>query len=341
MVNRRATIRDVAEAAGVSIGTISRALNEPERVKTATLAKITQAIKQLDYRVDTVAQSLRAGTTHAVALLVHDISNPIFIAAARAAQLVLNRANYLLVLASTDPSQHSDDTLIHMLAQRRMDGLIAFVRREDDEAANAALRSFEGPIVLFDRQIDVVADVVLTDHAEGMKRLTRHLLELGHRRIALITGAPQLFPGRERRRGFVDAFRAMGLEPPMRLVRDDSLEMQYGLREASAFLHSDEPPTAIIAGGNQILEGVVEAVRSNGLSIPGDISIAGFDDSPLARLASPPVTVVRRDVAQMGTIAAEILVQRLKVGRLEKTRRVVLPTELVLRESCGPPTSRR
>jgi LacI family transcriptional regulator len=340
MVNRRATIRDVAEAAGVSIGTISRALNEPERVKGATLAKITQAIKQLDYRVDTVAQSLRAGSTHVVALLVHDISNPIFIAAARAAQLVLNRANYLLVLASTDPSQHSDETLIKMLAQRRMDGLIAFVRREDDEAANAALRAFEGPIILFDRQIDVVADVVLTDHAEGMKRLTRHLLGLGHRRIALITGAPLIFPGRERRRGFVEAFRSMGLEPPMHLVRDDSLEMQYGLREASAFLHSDEPPTAIIAGGNQVLEGVVGAIQGNGLSIPHDISVGGFDDSPLARLASPPITVVRRDVAQMGAIAAEILVQRLKEGRLEKTRRVVLPTELVLRESCGQPRSR-
>jgi LacI family transcriptional regulator len=340
MVNKRATIRDVAQAAGVSIGTISRALNEPERVKQDTLDRITQAIKRLDYRVDAVAKSLRAGTTNAVALLVHDISNPIFIAAARAAQLVLNRANYLLVLASTDPSQHSDETLIQMLAQRRMDGLIAFVRREDDEAANAALRDFEGPIVLFDRQIDVVADVVLTDHGDGMKRLTRHLIELGHRRIALISGAPMIYPGRERRRGFVEAFREMGLEPPMHLVRGDSLEMQYGFREASAFVHSSEPPTAIVAGNNQILEGVVQAIRGNGLSIPRDISIAGFDDSPLARLASPPITVVRRDVAQMGTMAAEILLQRLREGRLEKPRRVVLPTELVLRESCGPPKAR-
>lgn len=334
----RATIHDVARAAGVSIGTVSRVINRRGRTGSSTQQRVNKAIATLGYRPNTVAQSMRTQTTRTVALLVHDIGNPIFATAARAAQSELERADYLLVLASA--GANSEASAVRLLGQRRMDGIIGFLRREDDAETLAALREFDGALVLFDRAMDVTADVVLTDHAGGMNRATRHLLDLGHRDIALVGGASSIFPGRERVRGFLEAFQARGLAPPLHLIRDQSLEAAYGFREASGLLHGEARPTAIIAAGNQLLEGVLAAVRAAGLAIPRDISLVGFDDSAVARLALPPVTVVERDVAQMGTMAAQMLLERLRLGREHPAQKVVLPTELVLRESCAPPPVR-
>ena len=165
------------------------------------------AVERLGYRVNTVAQSMRRQATRTVALLVHDIGNPVFAAAARAAQSVLEEEGYMLVLASSDAAG-SEAASIRLLGQRRMDGIIGFPRSENDAATIAALREFDGALVLFDRTMDVQADMVLTDHAGGMHRATTLLLDLGHRWIALVGGASSLYPGRERaretalRRGF-------------------------------------------------------------------------------------------------------------------------------------------
>jgi LacI family transcriptional regulator len=336
----RATIHDVARMAGVSIGTVSRALNRPDAVAPETRSRIEAAVIALGYRANAVAQSMRTQTTHIVALLVHDIANPIFIAAAQAAQRVLSHAGYLLVLASTDPWQASEAPTVRLLNQRRVDGLIGFLRSETDPEIIAALQEFEGAIVLFDRDMDVRADTVLTDHAGGIRRATRHLLYLGHRRIAFICGASDILPGRERMRGFREAFAAYGAEVPQDLVRDQSLESAYGFREASSLLRGPAQPTAILAAGNQLLEGTLEAVKEAAIDIPTDLSVIGFDDSALARLSTPPITIVRRNLMQMGTMAAEILIDRLKSGAKRATRRIVLPTELLLRDSCGPPRTR-
>jgi LacI family transcriptional regulator len=218
-----------------------------------------------------------------------------------------------------------------------MEGVIAFLRREDDPDMIKALSDFGGAVVVIDREIDLDADVVLTDHAGGVMRATQHLIDLGHRSVALIAGATSIRPGRERVRGFIEAFHSYGLEPPLHLIRDQSLDSAYGFREASGLLFErPSAPTAIIAAGNQLLEGVLDAIRAAKLEVPRDISLIGFDDSSVARLATPSVTVIARDIAQMGTIAAQMLLDRIRLGHKHPLQKVVLPTEIVLRNSCCP-----
>jgi LacI family transcriptional regulator len=336
----RATIHDVARAAGVSIGTVSRVINGHGRTGADTRARVKSAIASLGYRVNTVAQSMRRQSTRTVALLVHDIGNPIFAKASRSAQEVLEEAGYMLVLASTGTSAASEAAAVRMLGQRRMDGIIAFLRREDDPETLMALRDFDGALVMFDRAIEVQGDVVLTDHAGGVTRATRYLLDLGHRAIALIGGASSIYPGRERVRGFIEAFEACGFrQPPPSFIRTESLEIDYAFRETSSLIFDAAPPTAIIAAGNQVLEGVIAAIRATGRQFPKDISLIGFDDSAVAQLSVPPITVVARDVAQMGTMAAQMLLDRLRFGVGHPTQKVILPTQVTLRESCAPPTT--
>jgi LacI family transcriptional regulator len=186
----------------------------------------------------------------------------------------------------------------------------------------------------------VQGDVVLTDHAGGVTRATRHLLDLGHRAIALIGGASSIYPGRERVRGFIEAFEACGVrQPPSSFIRTESLDVDYAFREASSLLFDAAPPTAIIAAGNQVLEGVIAAIRAAGRQFPKDVSIIGFDDSAVAQLSVPPITVVARDVAQMGTMAAQMLLDRLRFGTSHPAQKVILPTQVTLRESCAPPAA--
>jgi LacI family transcriptional regulator len=336
----RATIHDVARAAGVSIGTVSRVINGHGRTGAATRARVNGAVESLGYRVNSIAQSMRRQSTRTVALLVHDIGNPIFAKAARSAQERLEDAGYMLVLASTGTSAASEAAAVRMLGQRRMDGIIAFLRREDDPDTLAALREFDGALVLFDRAMELRADVLLTDHAGGVVRATRYLLDLGHRAIALIGGASGIHPGRERVRGFIEAFDQYSVDRPAPgFIRTDSLEADYAFREASSLLLGAAPPTAIIAAGNQVLEGVITAIRAAGRRVPDDLSLIGFDDSAVAQLSIPPITVIARDVAQMGTMAAQMLLDRLRLGAAHPTQKVILPTEIALRESCAPLTA--
>jgi LacI family transcriptional regulator len=334
----RATIHDVARAAGVSIGTVSRVINGNGRTGAETRKRVNAAIEQLGYRVNTVAQSMRRQTTRAVAVLVHDISNPIFATVTSAAQSVLEGAGYVLVLASSGTAGGSEAATVSLLGQRRMDGIIGFFRREDDPETIAALREFDGALVLFDRTMDVEADVVLTDHAGGVMRATRYLLDLGHRRIALVGGIAGVYPARERTRGFIQGFEAHGIEPPPpSYIRTQSIESEYGFREASNLLFATPRPTAIIAGSNQTLEGVINAVRAASLKVPRDLSLVGFDDSAVARVFSPPITVIARNIVQMGVMAAEMVLERLSHGSDYPAQKVILNAQIVLRESCGPP----
>lgn len=331
----RVTIHGVAHAAGVSIGTVSRVINGG-RVRATTEQRVRTAIDQLGYEADPVAQSMRRRTTLAVAILAHDISNPIFAGVMSAAQKVLQDAGYMVVLSSSSSADGSEATTVKALSQRRVDAIIGFFKRENDPETASALRAFEGALVLFDRNMGVEADMVSTDNAGGIKQATSHLLELGHRRIALIGGTNGVLATRERARGVVDACKAFGVAPPpLNFFRTSSVDSDYGFQETSKLLCGTPRPTAIIAGSNRTLEGVIAAVRAAHLRIPDDISIVGFDNSPAARVCDPPVTVIARDVERMGTTAAEMVLRRLRAGPSLPPQRAPLQTQIILRGSCG------
>jgi DNA-binding LacI/PurR family transcriptional regulator len=332
-----ATIRDVARRAGVSVSTVSRVLNEYRFVSPETRRRVQTAMEELDYRPDLAAQSMRTGTSRAVGLIVSDISNPLFGVIARAVDEELHEHGYSLVLANSQNDPQREAELLLALRQRKIDGLIVALADERAPGLARRLASF-GACVLFDREVPRSrADTVVADHAAGIGAALDHLAGLGHRRVALIAGSPGQYGSRAR----VDAHRAavarLALDPDDALVWTGELSRETGYLAARALLAMREPPTALLAGNNQITVGVLAALRDLSLAVPRDLSLVACDDvEPLTILHDPPLDVVTRDVAAHGRVAAELVLDRLRGGTRGRPVRRVVPTEFVPRASSAP-----
>lgn len=329
----RATIRDVAEQAGVSVGTVSRVLND-KSVSARVLEAVNAAIKNMGYTPNAIAQSMRTKSTRAVGLVVNDISNPLFSGIAKGLDDFLSANDYSLFIASTNNDPRRERIIIESLKQRRVDGLAIAVSDERDKDITSILRGVEFPIVLLDRDLDISADSVCDDHASGMKKALRYLFDLGHEDIALITGDDSIRPSRERALGFRDAFTELNKQVNEERVIQGRFDSLFGYEEACKLFSCEQRPSAIIAGGNQILSGILRAIRQFRISIPDDLSLISCDEVDLAALMNPPITVISRDIGRVGQLAGELLIRRMDGDDLQYISRQFITTELVVRESC-------
>jgi LacI family transcriptional regulator len=330
------TIRDVALAADVAIGTVSRVLNGHKSVSDDVRRRVLKAIKKLKYEPDRVAQSMRLGVTRTVAFATRDISIPGFGAIVNAAEEALRNSGYTLMLTMTDERKDRELNLLRIFQQRRVDAAIMTISNESDAELTRQIGGLEIPIVLLDRENPPQLDAVTLDHRRGVRAATEYLYGLGHTRIALLTGNPSTRPAHERIAGFKEASPGPGRQANHRVVRTGAFSAEFGFRETSALLSTRNRPTAIIAGGMAMLPGVLRAIRARGLSIPGDVSVIAGADSDLAALATPSVTAVRWSGTDEGRMAVQLLLNRLG-NRFAPVQRVMLSTELVTRESCAPP----
>lgn len=333
------TIRDVAREARVSLGTVSRVLNQHETVSAEIRQRVEKAVRSLGYTPNAVAQSMRNQHTRTVGCIIRDINLPALAAFVRAAHDVLFQAGYALLLTNSEGQRHREMELVSILSSRKADALIIAHHSEQDEELHLMLKSTGIPVVLVDREYPSWADAVMVDHRNGVRRATEHLLQLGHRRIALITGNPALFPARERIAGFEAAYKAFGVKLVPDLIRKESFLADYAFQQTSILVTAKAPPTAIVAGGIDVLPGILRALRTRGLSIPKDISLVAASDSDLAQLSEPPITVESWDYAEVGRIAAQLVLERIGIAGESEPRRVLVPAELVQRGSCGPPPS--
>jgi LacI family transcriptional regulator len=331
------TIRDVARSAGVAIGTVSRVLNGHKSVGDEVRRRVLTAVTSLGYEPDVVAQSMRLGVTRTIACATRDIAIPGLGSNINAAEEVLGRHGYILMVATTEGRTKRDLELLRVFAQRRVDAVFIATSSEDDPELNARLEQMKVPVVLMDRDAPDSLDAVLTDHRRGTREAAEDLIGLGHSRIALLTGPASTRPARERVRGFEEAIASLGRRRRECTVRLGSFSAEFGCREALALLSPEPRPTAIIAGGMEMLAGVLRAIRALALRIPDDVSLIAGADTDLASLATPAITIVRWSEADVGRVAAELLLERLQGRRIGPARRIVLPTELVIRESCGAP----
>ncbi|MBN8478640.1 MAG: LacI family DNA-binding transcriptional regulator, partial [Burkholderiales bacterium] len=291
------TIRDVAKEARVSLGTVSRVLNRKETVSSEIRERVERAIRALGYAPNAVAQSMRNKHTRTVGCIIRDINLPALAAFVRAAHDVLFQAGYALLLTNSEGDRHREMELVSLLTSRKADALIIAHHSEQDDELHRMLESAGIPVVMVDREIPRWADAVLVDHRGGVRRATEQLLQLGHRRIALITGSPALYPARARIAGFEAAYKAFGVKVAPELIRKESFLADYAFQQTSILVSSTSPPTAIIAGGIDALPGILRALRMRGLSVPRDISLVAASDSDLAQLSEPPITVESWDYA--------------------------------------------
>ena len=332
---QHATIKDVAREAGVSVGTVSRVLNANKTVSSDIKNRVERAIAALNYAPNSFAQGMRSGAKRSVGIILRDITVPALATFVKSAQNVFHEAGYTLVVGASEDRPKREVELLESLC-RRLDGLIMTSACEADTELTELRNALPIPIVLMDREAPPHIDSVTIAQRDGMARAVTHLLDLGHKRIALVTGSTTVLSGRERIGGYVDAHRQRGLTPDPVLICADSFTADYAYMAVSSLLLSANRPTAIVAGGVAMLPGILRAVSTEGLRIPHDISVIGCGDFDLAELMTPPVTVIRWSYSQVGEASAKLILDRIHNPGAPR-RQLRFPTELLIRGSCASP----
>lgn len=327
---KSATIVDVAKAAGVSLATVSRVLNNEDHVRPEKRERVLQAMSQLGYTVNQQARSLRGGRSNTVGLVVRDLGSGYVGEIVRGIDQELDNANYDLVLYTTHRSERRD--FAHMAAMTRglIDGLLLVLPR-DPSAYVRTLRQRQFPYVVIDHQgVDGRGPAVRAQHRQGAYDATRYLIRQGHRRIGFIAGPPDIFAARERLEGYKAALRDAGLPIDPLLVHEGDFFQPRGYSAAVELLALAERPTAIFAANDLTAFGVMEAARDHGLKIPGDISIVGFDDIPQATHVHPALTTVHQPLEEMGRLGARLLLEL--IDDPNRAPEIIdAPTELIVR----------
>lgn len=300
-------------------------------------AKVRLAIDELGWTPSVAARSMRGVSSRMIGFIFSDIRNPIYSSMVKGAEDVLSEHDYMLMVASSNGSSVRELALLELFKRRGADGVIFSVEDESNKEVLEGVRAGNLPIVLLERELASHNNAVGANHLDGTRRAGEYLLGLGHRRIALITGGRGNSVARDRLLGLQQAYEHAGLQLDPALLRLDSFSMEYAFRETQMLLNSNEPPTAIISLGMQLLPGVLAAIREMQLTVPGDVSLIASNDSDLARLATPAVTVIRYDAYSLGCEAARLLLRQIRDHLAPEYSRVCIPTELVLRDSCSSP----
>ena len=329
------TIRDVAFHAGVSVATVSRVVNNSlHKVHPATRQRVLRSVHRLGYHPNVVAQGLRRGTSHSIALIVPDISNPFYPAIARGAEDVARQHGYVLVLGNTDGDAGRERAYLDILRKRWVDGVL-FASAGGDDRHLRALRASGVPAVLIARDVaDGAIDTVLVDSYAGMRQATSHLLRLGHRRIAYIGGPHSLSVARERLRGYRQALRDFSVPPDPSLITSGDFRVDGGRAAIRRLMERRRLFTAVVAANDLTAIGAMEALRSAARGIPDDVAVVGFDDIPFAAFVDPPLTTVAQPTYRLGALAMERLLALMR-EEAATTRRIMLQPQLVVRRSCG------
>lgn len=329
-----ATVKDVADLAGVSTATVSRVLNNHPQVAGETRSRVLWAVEKLGYRPSRVARRLRMGGSQILGLIISDIANPFFTSVVRGIEDVAYANEYSLLLCDSDEDPAKEELYINVLLAEKVAGAII---SPTDEYSTTCKIFVEGgrPVVAMDRRLrSLDVDTVIVDNVRGAYEAVSHLIRLGHRRIGLIGGPVHITTGRERLEGYEKALteQAIGLDEG--LIKIGDFKQDSGYRRACELLEMDDPPTAIFTANNLMTLGALNAIHEKGLNIPWDVAIVGFDDMPWAPSLDPPLTAVAQPTYELGRTAANLLLQRIA----DKDREIVemkLEPTLIIRDSCG------
>lgn len=326
----RPKIDDVARRAGVSTATVSRTLANPEQVKPKTRDAVMQAVRETGYVLNVAARNLRTSRTHAVLAVVPDVSNIFFSQVLQGIAATLRPAGYSLIIADTgnDPERERDHA--DFVRAGRVDGLLLLNGRLLSAATGGPAGA--PTVSLCERIPGSGLPHVETANREAARAMTERLIEQGHRRIAYVAGPAANVLEHDRFAGYREALEAHGLPFDAALVRPGDFSIRAGEEAALALLALPERPDAIFACNDAMAMGAIRALTAAGLSAPGDVSVAGFDDIEFAAAYNPSLTTVRQARTEIGARAAAMLVDLIE-GRQPASREIRLPAEVVMRDS--------
>jgi DNA-binding LacI/PurR family transcriptional regulator len=328
---------DVARAAGVSKATVSRVLAGIEGgCKPDTAALVRRTAERLGYVVNSVAASLRSRQTYTVGLVMADVANPFFGGIASGVETSLAEAGYSVILGNTGNSLDHERALVRLLVEKQMDGLIVATSASSGEHLLAA-QERGVVVVLVDSEIQSLdADCVTIDNRAAAMTAVGHLLERGHRRIAIVTGPLDAAFDRQRLEGYQAALAAAGLRFRDELVLQGDLLASGGERAAAGLARMRHRPTALFVANNMMTLGVMVGLKKAGIAVPEDLSLVAFDDQDWYSVSHPPITGVTNPAYEMGRRAGERMLLRLGQSRSLKAERIVLDSQLILRDSTAP-----
>jgi DNA-binding LacI/PurR family transcriptional regulator len=328
------SLSKVAEKAGVSTATVSRVINNSPSVNPETRLKVQQVIRELKYSPNRVAQRLRNRnvSSNLLGVLIPDIQNPFYVEVLRGIEDVAYENKYALIMCNFAQDQRKEMFYLDILQSESIDGLIAAPTNEHDQKVINLVRKGL-PIVCVDRGLSGVdVDVVLVENRVGAFSAVDHLVKSGYKRIAYISGLPQIPSSQQREQGYLDALVANGLPIDRNLIKYGDSRHESGVKLCEELLSLPDPPNAIFAGNNLVTLGALETIHKKGLKIPGQVAIIGFDDMYWSISLNPPLTAVRQPAYEIGKRAAEQLILRIKDPK-RSTVSVILKTELMIRSS--------
>jgi LacI family transcriptional regulator, repressor for deo operon, udp, cdd, tsx, nupC, and nupG len=333
-----ATMKDVARLAGVSTATVSRTLIKPELVSTRTRERVMKAVAEAGYTPNSLARNLRKMQTRSIIVVVQDITNPFYPEILRGAEQTAQAFGYTVLMGNTDNDPVRERAYLELVQSRRADGMILLTGRLPAQGTDsvAVERERLPPLVFACEHLpDLGLPTVRIDNAEAARMAMRHLFELGHERIAHIAGPLNRIISVDRLAGYREALTERGLPPEPALVADGDFTFNSGVEAASRLLALAHRPTAIFAANDESAIGAIQAIKSQGLSVPGDISVIGFDNILFAAATDPALTTIGQPRQEIGRRAMAIMLDLLD-GKSPPLGDVILPVELVIRRSTGP-----
>lgn len=326
-----ANIREVAKRAGVSVATVSRVLNNSDLVSEETRERVLKAIKDLNYHPNLLGRNLRRLKTKMVLALMPNVSNPFYARVVKGIEDVAHKNGYNVMLCNTDSDPEREKAYLDLLKNKLADGVIlmASVMGKDE----LTLLAENYPVVQCCEYIEGAgASYVSIDNFSAAYKAVKHLINLGHRRIALITCKNDFISTRQRETGYRKALEDANIEFDENLIKYGDYSFKSGMRAARQLLSLEEKPTAIFAISDIMAIGAIKALKEEGFKAPEDVAVVGFDDISFASMYDPALTTVSQPKYDLGCIAMEVLLKHIE-GELEDPQRIFLEHELVIRES--------
>lgn len=330
-------MREVAERAGVSVTSVSHVINHTRRVSDDLRERVLRAMEELGYQPNALARSLRRKETHTLGVIVPNSADPFFGEVTRGVEDTCFDQGYSIILCNSDSDLAKELHYTNVLSEKRVDGILFVAAGGKSSEHIQSLKNHGTPLVVVDRHVpDLDLDVVLVNNAWGGWLATRHLIDLGHRRIGCITGPSDLTLSAERVTGYRRALQEAGLPVDESLIVKGDFQFDSGYRAAINFLDLKPPPTAIFANNDLMAAGVINAALKRGCAVPAGLSVVGFDDVPLASFIYPLLTTVAQPKYEMGVVATTMLLERINTPAMPP-RQTLLETRLIVRDSTAPP----
>ncbi len=339
-LSSRVTLKQIARELGVSVMTVSRALNNRTNVDHSTRQEVLETAQRLGYRPNHIARSLVMNKTNTIGVIVPEITHSFFPEVIRGIEEVAHRNDYQLILMHTMENQDREAEAITTLESKRVDGLlISTAETVENYRKYEQLIDQNYPLVFFDRCVfDIGASCVTINDRTSARQITEHLIEHGYEKIAHLEGPEKISIGKKRRDGFVEAMNNHGLTVRDEWIIPSALQEKGGYRAMKKLLDlpKGDRPRAVVAVNDPSAFGAMQAIHEEGFSIPEDFALTGFSDDIRAKLMATPLTTIRQPAYEVGKKASDKLIALIEDSD-EEIEELVVPTELVVRESCGCP----